>query len=142
MSRPEPPGPLIAAGRSADVYDLGGGRVLRRQRSGTVDLCEVEAMRLAAADGYPVPALHSVDGPDMVLDRVDGGDLLAEVGRRPWRAARIGRRMADLHERLRSVPFGAGSHDELPRRGTVEALVHGDLHPGNVLMSPAGSKFS
>ena len=28
--RAEPPGRLLGAGRSAEVYDLGGGRVLRR----------------------------------------------------------------------------------------------------------------
>ena len=28
------PGPLIGTGRAADVYDIGGGRVLRRYRPG------------------------------------------------------------------------------------------------------------
>ena len=32
MARAEAPGPLVGAGRAADVYDIGGGRVLRRYR--------------------------------------------------------------------------------------------------------------
>ena len=34
----EMPGPLIGAGRSADVYDIGDGRVLRRYRDGPPEL--------------------------------------------------------------------------------------------------------
>ncbi len=30
----ELPGTLLGAGRNADVYDVGGGRVLRRYRDG------------------------------------------------------------------------------------------------------------
>ena len=32
------PGPLIASGRAADVYDLGDGTVLRRYRTAHPDL--------------------------------------------------------------------------------------------------------
>ena len=47
----DPPGPLIASGRSADIYDLGDGRVVRRLRSGSIGEHEVTAMRAAGAGG-------------------------------------------------------------------------------------------
>jgi aminoglycoside phosphotransferase (APT) family kinase protein len=130
------PGPLIARGRSADIFDVGDGRVLRRCRSGPVPDHEVAAMRIARAHGYPAPHVHSVDGADMVIDRVDGEDLLSQLRRRPWRARRIGALLAELHLDLARIPIDGvairTSHE--PR----EALVHGDLHPGNVLAAASG----
>jgi aminoglycoside phosphotransferase (APT) family kinase protein len=128
------PGPLIARGRSADVYDIGGGRVLRRQRAGVVAPDEVAAMRVASQHGVPVPAVHAVDGADLVLDRVAGDDMLTILGRRPWHALRFARILAELHVAMRAVPAPEGMRSIEP----AEALVHGDLHPGNVLMSAAG----
>lgn len=66
---PPPPGPLIAHGRAADVFDLGDGRVLRRYRSVPVDrLVEREAavMTHLAAHGYPVPRVHDAAGADLI----------------------------------------------------------------------------
>ena len=92
-------------------------------------------MRLAVEHGFPVPALHSVDGSDMVLDRVVGLDLVAAIGKRPWKVASYGRLLGDLHLRLREIPIG-----DLSLRAVEpnEALVHGDLHPGNVMLSDDG----
>jgi serine/threonine protein kinase len=130
------PGPLLARGRSADVFDLGGGTVLRRRRGGPIPQSEVVAMRAAHRNGYPVPEVFDVDGADMVMERVDGTDYLSLLTRRPWRARQVGRILAELHNRLLDVPIeglGLAAHAE-----PAEALVHGDLHPGNVLASPEG----
>lgn len=123
------PSRRIAAGRSADIFEAGPGRVIRRRRAGAIGEAEVWAMRTARHHGYPVPEVFRVDGSDMEMERVDGDDLLALLARRPWRARRVARTLADLHLRLRDIPVPDGAGD---------ALVHGDLHPGNVVVTSAG----
>jgi aminoglycoside phosphotransferase (APT) family kinase protein len=125
---------LIASGRSADVYDIGDGRVLRRLREGVVPEGEVVAMREARSHGVPVPEVYEVDGADMVLERIDGRSMLDELGARPWRVRRIGRQLAELHLQLRAVP----PPDELAGSEPRESLVHDDLHPGNVILARTG----
>jgi hypothetical protein len=53
------PGPLLAAGRSADVYLLGADRVVRRYRepyAADFDARrEAEVMTYAREGGFPVP---------------------------------------------------------------------------------------
>lgn len=136
------PGPLIGTGRSADIYDIGGGRVLRRSRRADVSAPEVAAMRAVAAAGYPVPVVYSIDGRDMVLDRVVGRDMRDALAVRPWRAGRYGTLLGDLHLALRNVDLdridgddGIDGIDGLQVFDPPEAIVHGDLHPGNVLLA-------
>lgn len=134
-------GALVASGRSADVYDYGPGRVLRRRRKSPVGAAEPTVMRAVGAAGYPVPGVHRVDGHDMVLDRIDGVDLLTVLGKKPWLAWRTGRTLADLHERLVEVRVDRtdAAVSELPIRVEPgEVFFHGDLHPGNVIDSPDG----
>lgn len=131
----EPAGPLLARGRSADVYAHTDGRVLRRLRDDDVPPHEVAAMRLARGAGYPVPDVFEVDGPDMILERIDGTDLLTDLSRRPWRAARYGRLVGDLTVRLRHTRIVGA---ELRAIGAPEVLVHADLHPGNVMLTVDG----
>jgi aminoglycoside phosphotransferase (APT) family kinase protein len=126
----------IATGRSADIFAIGEGRVLRRRRSGPIPPAEVVAMRAARHHGYPVPEVFRVDGTDMEMERVDGNDLLDELARAPWRYRRIAHVLADLHLRLRDVPIDGLTLAAVD--APVEALVHGDLHPGNVIATRAG----
>jgi aminoglycoside phosphotransferase (APT) family kinase protein len=120
---------LIARGRTADVFALDAERVLRRYRGGEDTAVEAAVMRHVAGSGYPVPRVHEAHGADLVLERVRGPTLLdalasGEVG------VRIGAEiLADLHVRLHAVP---------PRPGARQGIVHLDLHPGNVLLGPAG----
>ena len=93
-------------------------------------------MRTAHRHGFPAPEIFEVEGTDMRMERVDGPDYLSVLARRPWRAARIGRMLADLHRRLASVP--TDGLDIRTRGRPPEALVHGDLHPGNVLAGARG----
>jgi aminoglycoside phosphotransferase (APT) family kinase protein len=124
--------PLLASGRGADVYELDEGRVLRRYRDGSrPPAAEVEAMRFAARHGYPVPRVHAVDGPDMILDFVDGPTMLsaAQTGRLDVEVAAC--TLAELHARLHALPAPPG-------RPAGELTLHLDLHPNNVIMSPGG----
>jgi hypothetical protein len=72
---------------------------------------------------------------EMVLARVQGPTMLDDLGRRPWRLRRHARTLADLHRCLHAIdaPVGLRAH---PVPGT--AVLHLDLHPGNVILSPDG----
>jgi aminoglycoside phosphotransferase (APT) family kinase protein len=136
MSPAGQPGPPVGFGRSAEVYDLGHGRVLRRYRDrARLARREAEVISWAGAHGVPVPEVFDVDGPDIVMEKVDGPTMLADLARHPWRLASHAATLARLHERVHAVPaldglrapFGAGG-----------ALLHLGLHPENVLLSAQG----
>jgi hypothetical protein len=57
--------------------------------------------------------------------------MSVELDRKPWRAGVLGRQLADLHHQLDVVP----APSFLPGDG---ALLHLDLHPGNVVLGPEG----
>jgi aminoglycoside phosphotransferase (APT) family kinase protein len=138
----ETPGPLLGSGRSADVYALGQGRVLRRYRVPIDVAAEARLMRYLSAAGYPVPEVYDADGRDLVLERLDGVDMLADLGRRPWLIPRHARTLADLHDRLHQIaapadlPEVAGPGGGAPGQGRV--VLHMDLHPGNVMLASRG----
>jgi aminoglycoside phosphotransferase (APT) family kinase protein len=126
----------LAAGRSADVYDLGDGRILRRyhDRARSAE-GEAEVISWAGAHGVPVPEVFDVAGPDIVMEKVDGPTMLADLARRPWRLLRHAVRLAGLHQQVHTVPGLARLRAPF---GDGEALLHLDLHPDNVLLSPRG----
>ena len=126
----------LAAGRSADVYDLGGGRILRRYHDPARSAePEAKVIKWAGAHGVPVPEVFDVSGPDIVMERVDGPTMLADLARRPWRLLRHAARLARLHQQVHAVPGLDGLRAPF---GDGEALLHFDLHPDNVLLSPRG----
>ena len=135
MSSDDRPGPLIGAGRAADVYALDERRVLRRYRNGESSEREAAVMAYLAEAGFPVPRVYDASGPDLVLERLGGRDMLADLSARPWLARRHARTLAGLHDRLHAItappslraPFGPGGR-----------VLHLDLHPGNVMLTPAG----
>lgn len=119
--------PLIGQGRGCLVYDLGDGTVLRRYRNPSQSAeAEAAAMRRAAQAGLAVPRVHDVSGSAIRMDRVDGPTMADQLAEHPEQAGPSGHLLADLHHAL----DGTGS------RGF--AVVHGDLHPGNVVMSADG----
>ena len=125
----------MGRGRDTDVYDIGDGKVLRRYRVDFDHSPEIGAMAHLHEHGFPVPRLFSADGADMIIERVDGPTMLEALVRYPWRARRYGRMLADLHRRLHAI----APPPELRTAGTPrEAVLHLDLHPGNVLLSPHG----
>lgn len=136
------PGPLLGAGRSADVFALGTDRVLRRYRVPIDATVEAQLMRYLAAAGYPVPEVFDADGRDLVMERLDGPDMLAELGRKPWLIHRHARILADLHNRLHRIDGPPGWPVAAGRDGTAlgggTAVLHLDLHPANVMLTTRG----
>jgi hypothetical protein len=99
---------------------------------------EARTMEFARAHGYPVPEVFDVQdgGRDLILQRVDGPNMVEAVATRPWQLGRMGRQLAELHlslhelvapEWVRPVAFGSG-----------DRLLHLDLHPLNVLLGADG----
>jgi hypothetical protein len=130
------PGELLAVGRDADVFADGRTRVLRRYRDrGRSAEREAEVMRFARANGYPVPDVEDVDGPDLLMQRVAGPTMLEDIARRPWALRRHAATLAGLHRRLHALSAPAGLRRPF---GAGEALLHLDLHPANVILSPQG----
>jgi tRNA A-37 threonylcarbamoyl transferase component Bud32 len=78
-------------------------------------------MEHARRHGYPVPAVHEVRKDALVLDRVEGPTMWEALDPEPDVPV-----LAGLHEQLHAIPFEGAS------------LLHRDLHPANVILSPAG----
>jgi Ser/Thr protein kinase RdoA (MazF antagonist) len=129
------PGPLIGSGRAADVYALDADRVLRRYRTSYSCAAEADLMRYLRQAGYPVPAVFGADGKDLVLERLYGRDMLADLASRPWRVRRHARTLARLHDRLHQIAAPAGLPQPLGPGGQV---LHLDLHPANVVLTAGG----
>lgn len=133
----------LASGREADVFALDDRRVLRRYRRETDTRSEAAAMEYVGGLGYPVPEVHSAEGSEMVLERLDGktmvqafmaGELTVEEG-----AAIIAGLLARLHE-LPPWPRDAeiGHHSGLFPGVQPVSVLHLDLHPENVLLTSRG----
>jgi len=134
--------PLLAHGRDADVFALDDTRVLRRYRdpSHSNTLMEAKVMEYLASRGYPVPRVHEATDTDLVMDRLHGPTLMQAWEKHPWRLAHYARELAALHDRLAAIP----APDWLPAPlifrdsdpGGTGSVLHLDLHPFNVILTP------
>jgi aminoglycoside phosphotransferase (APT) family kinase protein len=156
---------LLAAGREAEVFVRPDGLLVKLMRSPDfatrVDR-EAAALSALAGMGHLAPRLEAavnLDGrPGLVIERVEGVDLLTLLMRRPWQFLRAASTMAHLHARIHEAVAPASLPDlKAELRVRIEAtgalpvrlasyaldlldtlpagdrLCHGDLHPGNVL---------
>src|SRR5258708_13796114 len=111
---------------------MGQGRVLRRYHDPARSVQrEAEIMSWAAAHGVPVPEVFEADGPDIVMERVDGPTMLAYLARRPWRLLRPAAVLARLHGQVHAVPGLGWLRAPLGDGGSPPASA---LRPANVLM--------
>ncbi len=127
---------LLAQGRDCDIFDRGDGTVLRRSRKAYDQGPEARVLAYAAEHGYPVPSVQALtdEGRDLIMEKVEGPTMVQALERRPWRAGAVGRQLGELHNRLHEIP----GPDWLPRLPEGDALLHFDLHPQNVILSPGG----
>jgi aminoglycoside phosphotransferase (APT) family kinase protein len=132
------PGPLLASGRDADIFEYGPTQVLRRSRNARSMEREARVMEYVHTRGYPIPKVGEVsdDGLELIMERLDGVTMVEALTAAPWKARRFGRTLAQLHVQLHDLsapewlvdaPCGAGSQ-----------LLHMDLHPLNVMMTSRG----
>jgi aminoglycoside phosphotransferase (APT) family kinase protein len=129
-------GELLGSGRTADVYALDGGWVLRRYRDGLDASGEADVMAYLNGRGYPVPEVRApvhVDcAPgDLVMRRLTGPTMVEALLRGEMAPAVAGAELAGLLRRLHAVPSRA-SEDPRAR------ILHLDLHPGNVILTADG----
>jgi Ser/Thr protein kinase RdoA (MazF antagonist) len=164
---PDDAGELLAAGREAEVYLRPDGTVLKLWRDpGSGDRARRESAALTTLQGsacrVPAPrgTVEVAGRPGLLLERVEGEDLLSVLGRRPLSVLAVGRAMArahlamhepaapgelpELHDLLRDRITGTDALpddmraralallDDLPRG---DRICHGDLHPANMLGS-------
>jgi aminoglycoside phosphotransferase (APT) family kinase protein len=117
------------------VFEHGRHEVLRRYRESRDTAREVAAMEHARSHGYPVPAARALNDTDIVMERLEGPTMLADMMRSPWRMHRHATTLANLLDRLHSVPGPAWLPAPL---GEGDSLLHLDLHPDNVILTAAG----
>lgn len=135
MTPSAPPGRLIGTGRAADVYELDRSRVLRRYRTPADVTGEARLMTYLREAGFPVPEVFDASGTDLVMERLDGRDMLADLAGRPWLAGRHASTLAALHDRLHAI----APPDWLTGRfGGGASVIHLDLHPANVMLTRSG----
>ncbi|HEX9519003.1 MAG TPA: phosphotransferase [Streptosporangiaceae bacterium] len=135
MTPSTPPGRLIGAGRTADVYEIDADRVLRRYRIPFDVGPEAGLMTYLRQAGFAVPEVFDADGSDLVMARIRGTDMLADLAARPWRAARHARTLARLHDQLHEIAAPPGL---VPQFGAGTHVMHLGLHPGNVMLTNDG----
>ena len=128
------PGPLLASGRDGDIFEFGPGLVLRKTNDGRSIADEARIMEYVAEQGFPVPAIHDVraGGTEIVMERIDGPMMIGEGLGGALRLSRMLGILADLHDQLHEIV----APDWLRSFGDGDRLLHLDLHPLNVMMSP------
>lgn len=130
----QPTGPKIAEGRDSEIYEHGPGKVLRVARDQRSLVEEADVMSYVRSKGYPAPAVYDAGDGYLVMERVDGATMLDDAV--PFRIGRNAELLASLHEQLHRLPAPTWLTREAPLQG--DRLLHRDLHPLNVLMSPSG----
>jgi aminoglycoside phosphotransferase (APT) family kinase protein len=130
----------------------------------TLDDAEQQAtvLRDAAALGIRVPTVHGVETVDdrhgMILERIDGDDLFEIVASKPWRIISLSNLTARLQAEMnrQTAPTTLPPVRESSRRAILasdapqefidaalktldrlpdgDRLLHGDFHPGNIML--------
>ncbi|WP_019067166.1 phosphotransferase [Streptomyces hokutonensis] len=129
---------LIGSGRTADVYEIDDAWVLRRNREDWGDAAaEGAVMEHVRAYGYPVPRVRPVASvtsrtsrTDLVMERLAGPTMLEALTAGSIDVREAGTVLAALLRQLHAIPGR--------RPGT--RVLHLDLHPENVILTPAGPR--
>ena len=161
----------IAEGLEAEIFAYPYAktvlRLLRDPEAGVTNQRQAIAMQAARDAGVLVPPVLGVTTvmgrPGIVMQRVEGRDLMAELGRRPWRLFWVARVSGEVHAQLHGVPgpehiidllaklyreihdsnlvpaeIKEYALDKLEGLPAGDRLCHGDFYPANLLLSPQG----
>jgi aminoglycoside phosphotransferase (APT) family kinase protein len=117
------------------VFAYGDRHVLRRYRSDHDTAHEAAVMAHVRHHGFPAPDVVEASGRDLVMERLEGDTMLADLARRPWHLRSHASTLAGLLKLLHARPVPPG----LTRRhASATAIVHLDLHPDNVVLTTRG----
>jgi uncharacterized protein (TIGR02172 family) len=119
-----PKGALIAQGKTAEIFEWGGNRVIKLYREWCPDTWaqyEVAAMRAVLKAGLPVPKVDDVirleNRPGIIMEHVSGPTMIRSFTRKPWRLDYYAQMLAELHVQVNScrVPELQSQHLRLER---------------------------
>lgn len=132
----QPIGPKLAEGRDSEIFEHGPGRVLRVNRVARDLRPEAEIMRWVRDRGYPVPEVFDAGDGWLIMERVDGVDMMDVLKKTPKGVDEAAELLADLHTRLEAIE----APEWLPPALGVDGdrVVHLDLHPMNVMITADG----
>ena len=119
-------GPMIARGRTAEVFAWGDNQVLKLFHDwmpATGVEREAQSTRLVHDAGLPAPAVEGVVEVDgrrgIVFERVEGPSMLKVLITKPWKMPKLARTLAELQAAMHSCEV-----PELPSlRGIVEEII-------------------
>jgi aminoglycoside phosphotransferase (APT) family kinase protein len=129
------PDEVIAQGRDTEILAHGPGLVLRRPFRPRSLAGEAAVMEWVVAHGYPCPRAVELLPEGLVIERIEGVTMLDDLLAHPWRLRSHATLLADLHGWLHRLPVPDGLAEPF---GPGTSLVHGDLHPGNVMLTAGG----
>jgi aminoglycoside phosphotransferase (APT) family kinase protein len=158
---------LIGQGREAEIFEWRDGQVLKLLRGPgpkTGLALEIAALDAARSAGVSVPQAYEevvIDGrTGLVMERLEGSDLLTIIGQKPWLVFHSGRVTGEIHARINAAraPASLPTVRDAVNRGLArlatseptlaewvgrilahlpdgDALCHGDFHPGQLMFS-------
>ena len=158
---------LIGQGREAEIFAWRDGQVLKLLRAPGPKAglaLEIVALDAARSAGVSVPQAYEevvIDGrTGLVMERLEGSDLLTIIGQKPWLVFHSGRVTGEIHARINAAraPASLPAVRDVVNRGLArlalseptlaewvgrilarlpdgDALCHGDFHPGQLMSS-------
>ncbi len=159
-----PRGALLGAGREAEIYEWGAGTVVKLYRPGfSGHRSEAAVLTGLAGHGFAprlVDVIEHEGRAGLVLEWLEGVDMLSLLPRRPWNVTAFARLLAEVQLRVHAITGSPGLPElrhalsalirdaDLPTRSRDlvlrildglpdgDRLCHGDFHPGNILIAP------
>ena len=132
----QPLGAKLAEGRDSEIFEHGPGRVLRVAKERRDLEPEARIMNWVRERGYPAPEVFDAGDGWLVMERLDGLDMVTSMPKTPGGVRRTAAALAALHNQLAAM--AAPGWLEPAPGPPGDSIVHLDLHPLNVMMTTRG----